>query len=201
MQNIIPPPGKLIVFAAPSGAGKTTIVKHLLTVFPILRFSVSATTRSIRPNETHGKDYYFLSHHEFKEKIHEGAFLEWQEVYGGHYYGTLKSEVDTILASGFVVIFDVDVVGALNIKKRYDSKALTVFVKVNSVDTLRQRLLQRYATPPPNFEERVAKAAHELQFESKFDVSILNEDLIAAKQAAEMIVRNFLSPENTKCCK
>ena len=184
--------GKLIIFSAPSGAGKTTIVRHLLEKDLNLEFSVSATSRSPRYNESHGKDYYFLSEKEFKQKIENNEFLEWEEVYNGIYYGSLKSEVERIRNLGKNVIFDVDVVGGLNIKKFYGDEALAVFVQPPSVEELRKRLISRSTETEEKIQMRIAKAEHELSFANQFDVLITNNDLQQACREAEIIIREFI---------
>lgn len=184
--------GKLIIFSAPSGAGKTTIVKHLLQQDLNLEFSVSATSRGMRHTETDGKDYYFLSADEFRKKIENDEFLEWEEVYPGTYYGTLKTEVERIRNKGSHVVFDVDVVGGSNIKKFYGSDALAVFIQPPSVEELRKRLVSRSTDAPEVIEKRVAKAEYELTFANKFDVIIVNDELGKACKEAEERVRNFI---------
>ncbi len=184
--------GKLIIFSAPSGAGKTTIVRHLLDKNLNLEFSVSATSRAPRHNETHGKDYYFLSVEEFKKKIANDEFLEWEEVYNGVYYGSLKSEVERIRNLGKNVIFDVDVVGGLNIKKFYADDALAVFVQPPSVEELRNRLKNRSTETEEKIQMRIAKAEHELSFANQFDRLINNNDLLQACREAENIIREFI---------
>jgi guanylate kinase len=184
---------KVIIFCAPSGSGKTTIVKHLLKVDERLAFSVSACTRAKRAGETHGKDYYFLSMEEFKQHIAQNDFLEYEEVYGGNFYGTLKSEIDRIWASGKVVIFDVDVVGGLNIKNYFGDKALGVFVKPPSVEALEKRLRYRSTETEETLRMRVNKAVQELAFETKFEQVILNDHLEAALEQAEELVDRFLN--------
>lgn len=184
--------GKLIIFSAPSGSGKTTLVKHLLSLDYSLEFSVSATSRQPRPGETHGKDYYFLSGEEFREKIKNREFLEWEEVYGGIFYGTLKSEVERIRNSGKHVIFDVDVVGGVNIKKFYGDDALAVFVKPPSVEELKNRLEKRSTETEEKIKMRIAKAQQELGFESRFDVVIVNENVQEAMKKAEILVSDFI---------
>jgi len=188
--------GKLIIFSAPSGAGKTTIVRHLLEQNLNLEFSISATSRGMRHCETDGKDYYFLTPEEFRSKIDNNEFLEWEEVYAGTYYGTLKSEVDRIRANGQNVIFDVDVVGGCNIKKFYGDEALSVFVQPPSVDELRNRLVSRSTDAPEVIEKRVAKAAYELTFSNQFDCIIVNEDLAKAFEEAENCIREFINKES-----
>ena len=185
--------GKLVIFSAPSGAGKTTIVKRLLEKNLNLEFSVSATSREARKNEIHGKDYYFLSQQEFQQKIDNNAFLEWEEVYLGTSYGTLKSEVERIRNHGKNVIFDVDVVGGLNIKKFYGDEALAIFVQPPSVEELEKRLRFRSTEIEEKIKVRLAKAKHELSYAEQFDVIIVNDELEKAVQEAEKIVENFLT--------
>jgi len=185
--------GKLIIFSAPSGAGKTTIVRHLLNKDLNLEFSISATSRGKRHTETDGKDYYFLTPDEFRKKIENNEFLEWEEVYVGTYYGTLKSEVDRIRDKGQNVIFDVDVVGGCNIKKFYGNEALAVFVQPPSVTELRNRLILRSTDTPEVIEKRVAKAEYELTFSDQFDVIVVNEDIEKAFEESEMCIREFIS--------
>jgi guanylate kinase len=185
--------GKLIIFSAPSGAGKTTIVKHLLQQEYNLGFSISATSRSPRHTETQGKDYYFLSNEEFQKKVKNNEFLEWEEVYNGICYGTLKSEVESLRNKGKNVIFDVDVVGGLNIKKFYGKEALAVFVQPPSVEELRKRLTNRSTDSEDKIAMRIAKAEHELSFASQFDVVLVNENLDKVYKEAEKIVSEFLS--------
>lgn len=185
--------GKLIIFSAPSGAGKTTIVKHLLQQDFNLEFSVSATSRNPRPNEIHAKDYYFLSAKEFQQKVDNNEFLEWEEVYKGTCYGTLKNDVERIRKLGKNVIFDVDVVGGLNIKKYYGDAAIAVFVQPPSVEELRNRLKFRSTETEEKIQMRIAKAEHELSFAGQFDVIIVNDDLQKAFIQAEKITGEFLS--------
>jgi len=184
--------GKLIIFSAPSGAGKTTIVKHLLQQNFDLEFSISATSRKARHTETHGKDYYFLSGEEFIKKVESNDFLEWEEVYKGTSYGTLKSEVERIRNLGKNVIFDVDVVGGLNIKKFYGDEALAVFVQPPSVEELRNRLTGRSTETEEKIQMRISKAEHELSFASQFDVVITNDKLEKAFIEAIKIIGDFL---------
>ncbi|WP_346858721.1 guanylate kinase [uncultured Draconibacterium sp.] len=185
--------GKLIIFSAPSGAGKTTIVKHLLAKGFNLEFSISATSREARHTETHGKDYYFLSGEEFLAKVANDEFLEWEEVYKGTSYGTLKSEVERIREKGNNVIFDVDVVGGLNIKKYYGDEALAVFVQPPSVEELRKRLAGRSTETEEKIQMRIAKAEHELSFTADFDVVLINDNLEVAFAEAEKIIATFLA--------
>jgi len=184
--------GKLIIFSAPSGAGKTTIVRHLLEQNLNLEFSISATSRGMRHTETNGKDYYFLSPEEFRSKIENDEFLEWEEVYAGTFYGTLKSEVERIRTNGQNVIFDVDVVGGCNIKKFYGDEALAVFIQPPSIDELRKRLVSRSTDSPEVIEKRVAKAEYELTFACQFDRIIVNENLEKAFEEAEKCIHDFI---------
>lgn len=185
--------GKLIIFSAPSGAGKTTIVRQLLERGLNLEFSVSATSRLPRINEKNGRDYYFLSIEEFMKKVDADEFLEWEEVYSGVCYGTLKSEVDRICDAGKNVIFDVDVVGGLNIKRCFGERALAIFVQPPSVEELRTRLKNRSTETEEKIAVRIAKAEHELSFASKFDVIVTNDHLENAVNEAEKLVRDFIS--------
>ena len=184
--------GKLIVFTAPSGSGKTTIVRHILSTFPQTAFSVSATTRKKRSRETHAKDYYFLSVETFKSWISMDAFAEWEEVYEGQFYGTPKSEIDRLTECGKHVVFDVDVQGALSIKDLYPNETLAVFIKVPSLEEIEKRLLSRGHDDEESIKMRLAKAAHELTFESKFDVVLLNDNLQKTLKDEEDIVQKFL---------
>lgn len=185
--------GKLIIFSAPSGSGKTTIVRHLLKTFPKqLEFSISATSREKRGLEENGKDYYYLSPEEFKQKIDEGAFLEWEEVYPGTYYGTLKSEVERIWKKGKHVIFDIDVEGGLNLKSIFGEKALAIFVMPPSIKILEERLHSRSTDSKESIERRVAKAEKEIKTAELFDSFILNEVLADALLKAEKLTTDFL---------
>lgn len=186
--------GKALIFSAPSGSGKTTIVKHLLSTNPKLGFSISACTRDKRGrNEENGKDYYFLSPEEFKRQIDEGAFIEWEEVYEGNFYGTLKEEVQRIWDEGKHVIFDVDVKGGLHLKEYFKDNALAVFVKVPSLETLESRLNDRSTDSVTSISRRVFKAKFEMSFEDKFDVSLVNENLEESLKNAQKLVDNFLN--------
>jgi guanylate kinase len=185
--------GKLIIFSAPSGSGKTTLVKYLMEQLNNLRFSVSACTREKRKDETDGKDYYFISPEEFRLKINNNEFVEWEEVYPDHYYGTLFSEVERIRNMGNHVIFDVDVVGGLNIKKQYAEEALAVFVRPPSVSELEKRLLGRATDTSDKIRLRIEKATYELSFEQSFDKVIINDDLTEAKNTALEIVEDFIN--------
>ncbi len=185
--------GKLIIFSAPSGAGKTTLVKFAMSHVDNLTFSVSACSRKKRAGETDGKDYYFLSVEEFKKKIADGAFIEWEEVYPDHFYGTLHSEVENKRNQGKHVVFDVDVKGGMNIKKIFGDEALAIFIKPPSVDVLRERLLKRGTDSREDIETRVKKAEYELTFAKHFDVVIVNDDLEKAQQETVRVIRDFLS--------
>lgn len=184
--------GKVIIFSAPSGSGKSTIVNYLLSKNLGLEFSISATSRAPRGEEIHGKEYYFFSADEFKRRIEQGEFLEWEEVYPGCYYGTLKSELERIWGDGHTVVFDVDVVGGINIKKIFGEQALSIFVKAPSVEVLRQRLINRNTDSMEKIEQRVAKAEYEMTFADKFDVVVVNDELEKAFAQAEQAVRDFL---------
>lgn len=185
--------GKLIIFSAPSGAGKTTIVHHLLKVFPDLEFSVSACSREMRKGEEYGIDYYFLSVDEFKDKIERGEFVEWEEVYKDNFYGTLRSEVERIWKKGKHVIFDVDVIGGINLKKQFGANALSVFVMPPSIEHLENRLKSRETETPESIARRMGKAEQELKTANQFDKIILNDKLEHAFEEAERIVEDFLN--------
>ncbi|MFO7842373.1 MAG: guanylate kinase [Bacteroidales bacterium] len=185
--------GKLFIFSAPSGSGKTTIVKKLLAENIGLEFSVSATNRPKRENEIHGKDYYFLSTDDFKQRIEKDEFVEWEEVYYNRFYGTLKSELQRIWNKGKHVVFDVDVVGGLNIKKKYPQKALSIFVMPPNIKVLEQRLRNRSTDSNEDIKIRVAKAKMELEFAHQFDLTILNKDLGQAVNEAKQAVINFIN--------
>lgn len=185
--------GKLIIFSAPSGSGKTTIVKHLLATNPNLGFSISACTRDRRGrNEENGKDYYFLTPEEFKKKIDNNEFVEWEQVYVGAFYGTLKSEIERVWSQGKHVVFDVDVKGGLSLKKYYGDRALSVFVKVPSIEELEKRLRQRGTETEESISKRLFKVKFEMSFESQFDVIIVNEDLEKTLVKAQQLVDDFL---------
>ncbi len=186
--------GKLIIFSAPSGSGKTTIVQHLLKTFPkYLEFSISATSRPKRGVEENGKDYHYLSTKDFKKKIDNGEFLEWEEVYPGTYYGTLKSEVQRIWDKGKYVIFDIDVEGGLNLKNQFKEKALAVFVMPPSIKILEERLHSRSTDSAESISRRLTKAEKELKTAELFDTFILNEELKDAFAKAEKVTREFLN--------
>lgn len=184
--------GKLIIFSAPSGAGKTTIVKHLLSKFPDkLSFSISASTRQPRANEIDGKDYYFISKEAFLHKIAHKEFVEFEEVYSGTFYGTLRSEIDRIWASGKIVIFDIDVIGGLHLKRKFGKQALAIFVQPPSLDVLVHRLRSRGTDSDEKLEERIAKADKELKFSNEFDIILENDNLEDTCVQAEKLVESF----------
>lgn len=184
--------GKLIIFSAPSGSGKSSVIHYLLQQGLPLQFSISATSRAPRGQEEDGKDYYFFTPEVFRAHIEAGDFLEYEEVYKDKFYGTLKSEVERITKSGRHVIFDVDVVGGCNIKKYYGERALSIFIQPPSIDELRKRLEGRATDTPEVIESRLAKAEYELSFASRFDAIIVNDDLAKAQQEALQIVRDFI---------
>lgn len=184
--------GKALIFSAPSGSGKTTIVHHLLKTNPDLGFSISAATRDRRGRkEEHGKDYYFLTPEEFKKRIDKDEFVEWEEVYAGNFYGTLKSEVQRIWDEGKNVIFDVDVKGGLNLKKYFGDRGLSIFVKVPSVEVLKQRLNDRGTETEESLSRRLFKANFEMSFQKDFDVVLLNEDLDKSLAEAQRLYEQF----------
>ncbi len=184
--------GKLIIFSAPSGSGKTTIVKSLLAKNFNLEFSISATTRSIRGTEKHGIDYYFLSPDEFREKISANELLEWEEVYTNKYYGTLKSEVERITSKGKNVVFDVDVIGGLNIKKMFPNNSIAIFIQPPSIEVLKSRLIARGIDAPEVIKQRLNKAEEELTYAPKFDYIVVNNDLQTAINETEKLLKDFL---------
>lgn len=184
--------GKVLIFSAPSGSGKSTIVNHILGLHPEIEFSVSATSRPPRGQEQDGVEYYFLSVEEFRRRIEADQFVEYEQVYEGRYYGTLKSEVERIWAKGHVIIFDVDVKGGVNLKKYFGDKALSVFIQAPSVEELKRRLIARNTDTPEAIAERVAKAAEEMTYAPKFDVVLINDNLDKAYAEAENMVDDFL---------
>ncbi len=184
---------KVLIFSAPSGAGKSTIVGHILKIYPeMMEFSISATSRAPRGKEEHGKEYYFVTPEEFRKLISEDKFVEYEEVYEDHFYGTLKSEVERIWEKGHVIIFDVDVKGGVNLKKYFGEKALSVFIEAPSVEALRERLINRRTDSPEAIEERVAKAEEEMTYASRFDYVLVNDDLSTALGEAEKVVEDFI---------
>lgn len=185
--------GKLIIFSAPSGAGKTTIVKHLLKKFPQLSFSISATTREARGAEKNNEDYYFISKEDFLHKVAHQEFVEFEEVYNGTFYGTLRSEIERIWNAGKHVIFDIDVEGGLRLKRKYENDALAIFVQPPSLDVLKERLAGRGTDSEEKLQERYIKAEKELKYADKFDIILKNYDLEIACKEAEKLVGDFLS--------
>ena len=184
---------KVLIFSAPSGSGKSTIVNHILGLYPdSMEFSVSATSRAPRGEEQHGREYYFLTTEEFREMIAQDKFVEFEEVYEGRFYGTLKSECERIWAAGHVIIFDVDVKGGVNLKKYFGDAALAVFIKAPSVEVLRERLVKRGTDSPEAIEERIAKAEEEMAYAPKFDDVLVNDDLNTASAESEKVVEDFL---------
>ena len=184
---------KVIIFSAPSGAGKSTIVNHLLCLHPELEFSISATSRAPRGQEKHGVEYYFFTSDEFRKMIAEEKFVEYEEVYHGSFYGTLKSEVERIWAKGHAIVFDIDVQGGVNLKRIFGEQAFSVFIQAPSVEVLRERLIGRGTDTPEAIEKRVAKAASEMEFAAgKFDYVLVNDDLRTALAEAEDIIGEFL---------
>jgi len=183
---------KLIIITAPSGSGKTTIVKRLLQQSEVLGFSISATTRTPRPGEKEGKDYYFMQEEEFTQKVAANEFIEWEMVYTGKYYGTLKSEVQRLWSLGKAPLVDIDVQGALNIKKLFDNQVITIFIQAPSMVELEKRLHARGTENPQSIEERLHKAADELTYASQFDVIVINDNLEKAIMDTTAVIDNFL---------
>lgn len=186
---------KLIIFSAPSGAGKSTIVRYMLAQDLNLQFSISATSRLPRGEEKNGVEYFFLTPQEFKNKIAEGDFLEYEEVYPNKFYGTLKSEVDRILAEGKNMVFDIDCIGGLNVKKIYGDRALSIFVMPPSVQALRERLEKRGTDSPQIIEDRLAKAEYEMSHASQFDLIVLNDDFDRAKKVVYKAIKAFIKKD------
>jgi guanylate kinase len=185
--------GKMVIFSAPSGSGKTTIVKHLLGLGMGFEFSVSACSRPMRPGEADGKDYYFLSPEEFQRRIMAGDFVEWEEVYPGRYYGTLRSELDRIWKAGHHVLFDVDVKGGLRLKELFKESALSVFVQAPSLHVLEERLRARSTEDEASFRTRLEKASDEMKFAPSFDIILVNDRLQETLEKAVTIVSNYLN--------
>ncbi len=185
--------GKIIVFSAPSGAGKTTIVKHLMAKDFGLEFSISACNRSPRKNEVDGKDYYFLSTEDFKSKIANNEFIEWEEVYNDQFYGTLHSELDRIWQKNKCAVFDIDVKGGVNIKKQFGQKVLSVFVMPPSIEELQNRLQNRNTDSAEQIAKRIAKAKEEIEYSEQFDYVLINDNLDKAKEEAEKVLSKFLN--------
>lgn len=185
---------KIIIITAPSGAGKTSITKYLLQQFPKLSFSISAATRQQRAGEVDGVDYYFMTEAQFIQKIHESAFAEWEMVYEGKYYGTLRSELERIWQLGRVPVLDIDVKGALHVQKLYPGQCLSIFIEPPSVDELKKRLMSRGTESTESLQDRVNKASYEISFKQHFDKIIVNDELQKAQKEAESVVGQFLEP-------
>ena len=183
---------RLIIFSAPSGSGKTTIVRELLKLFPQFEFSISATSRLPRGEEKHGVDYYFLTNDEFRSRVANGEFVEWEEVYAGTKYGTLKSELERIWAKGGTILFDVDVKGGVRLKELFGEKALSIFVMPPSIEELRRRLEGRATDSPEKIAQRIAKADEEIGYAPKFDLTVVNDDLEDAVMQVRRAVSEFI---------
>lgn len=185
--------GKLFIFSAPSGAGKSTLIQHLLSCGFDMEFSISATSRAPRGTEKHGVDYYYLTPEEFKQKIENQEFLEYEEVYPNCFYGTLRSEIERITSKGKNIVFDVDVIGGLNIKENYSDQSLALFIAPPSIEILHERLINRGTDSPEMIQKRIEKADYEMTFAQKFDKIVVNDDLDVAKAEAERSIREFLN--------
>lgn len=190
-SSLVMPQKRLFIFSAPSGAGKTTIARHLLEQYPQMQFSISATTRTRRPNEIHGRDYYFLSQEEFQTAITNNELAEYEEIFG-NYYGTLKSEIKSALDAGKIIIFDIDVKGALSLQRTYPDDALLIFVAPPSMEILKQRLTERNTESDEQLQLRFARAEMELQAQDKFDEVIVNDNLEKAFEAARELVKKYV---------
>lgn len=184
---------KVIIFSAPSGSGKSTIVGRLLADYPNLEFSISATSRAPRGNETDGREYYFFTREEFEDKIRNGEFVEYEEVYEGSYYGTLKSEVERIWAKGHAIIFDIDVKGGVNLKSLYGDTAMSVFIMPPDMETLKKRLESRGTDSAESIEKRLARAKEEMEYRAKFDHVVVNDDLETAVKDTRRLIDAFLA--------
>lgn len=183
---------RVIIFSAPSGSGKSTVVNHLLGKYDLMEFSISATSRAPRGQERNGHEYYFFSKEEFENLIAQGAFVEYEQVYHGSYYGTLKSEVERIWAKGHTIVFDVDVKGGISLKRYFGDEAISVFIQAPSVEVLRQRLIGRGTDAPQAIEDRVQKAAEEMEYACKFDMVLINDNLQKCLSEAEKLVEEAL---------
>ena len=183
---------KILIITAPSGAGKTSITRHLLNTFPLLAFSISAATREQRSHETHGKDYYFIKPVEFQQKIQQGEFVEWEMVYEGKYYGTLNSELKRIWSNQQIPVLDIDVKGALHVQQQYPNSSLSIFIEPPSVKELKRRLQGRGTETAETLQDRVNKASYEISFKHHFNKIIVNDNLENACKMAEKIVREFI---------
>lgn len=190
------PSRQVVIFSAPSGAGKSTLIRYMLERFPQLEFSISATSRPPRGEEREGREYYFLSNEAFAERASHGDFVEWEEVYPGTCYGTLRSELDRIWDKGHVIVFDVDVQGGISLKRIFGEQALSLFIMPPSVEELRRRLVTRATDAPEVIDRRVAKAEQELAFAPDFDYILVNDDLARAVAEAKAVLREFLKADN-----
>lgn len=184
---------KIILITAPSGSGKTSIVKHLMKEFPSLAFSVSATTRPPRNNEKDGRDYYFITEKDFKEKIHNKEFLEWEMVYEGKYYGTLKSDISRIWKENKVPVLDIDVQGAIHVQQQYPVNTISIFIQAPSIEELKRRLKLRGSETDTSLQARLNKSTYEMSFKNHFENIVINENFIDACKEVEGIIRNFLN--------
>jgi guanylate kinase len=189
----MPTANKIIIITAPSGAGKTSITRYLLEIFPQLAFSISAATREQRVHEVHGRDYYFISPAEFQHKIQANEFVEWEMVYEGKYYGTLKSELERIWSNNHIPVLDIDVKGAIHVQQQYPDSSLSIFIEPPSVEELKRRLLSRGTETDETLSARVNKAAYEISFKHHFNEIIVNDDLQKARDAAKKIVTEFIA--------
>ncbi len=185
--------GKVLIVSAPSGSGKSTLIAHLLKSIDNLEFSISATSRAPRGNEVNGKEYYFISKEEFARRVQDEEFIEWEEVYNGSCYGTLKSELARIWKNGNIAIFDIDVVGGVNVKRLLPKNSLSIFIEPPSIDILKKRLLNRATDLAEDIAKRIDKAVIEIEYKDKFDISIINDDLQEAKKEIEDIVKSFIN--------
>lgn len=193
MSNNQQKEGKLIILVAPSGSGKTTIAHRLLNEYPKIKFSVSATTRQPREGEKHGEDYYFLSRDTFEAKIEDGAFLEWEEFYNGSRYGTLRSEVDKLIESGYFPLLDIEVKGALNVKQQYGSRSVAIFIQPPSMQELKRRLVKRGTEDKVSLQTRLERAEDELTYADNFDYVVINDDLETAYNEVASIINTFIT--------
>jgi len=187
--------GSIIIITAPSGAGKTSITHYLLEQFPTLRFSVSAATRPQREGEVNGKDYHFMSLTDFRQKIYEEAFIEWEMVYEGNYYGTLKSEIQRIWDEGNIPLLDIDVKGAIHVQQQFPENSLSIFIQAPSVEALKSRLENRGTETPHSIQTRINKASYEMSFKDNFNITIVNDELPRAQQETVAVIEEFFSGE------